>query len=172
MSARKPKTPRARPAAAKPKGAKARKGAQPKAGRKSTVTPERLQAIGERLGQGEPLTRICKDLKLSDRTVRDWMANDPAIAADIARAREEGEQAIAHRLRRVAAGERAAEGQPPLSSGDVQRDKLIIDTDLKLLAKFNPKRWGDKVQHADAEGEKLPAPQFVVMPIAALPVED
>lgn len=117
-------------------------------------TPEVLQAIGERLGQGEPLTVICRDLGLSDRTVRDWMEQDQEVSAAIARAREEGEQAIAHRMRKTARGKTAEEGGD--STGDVQRDKLIIETDLKLLAKFNPRRWGDKLQHANADGENLP----------------
>lgn len=30
------------------------------------------------------------------------------------------------------------------SSGDVARDKLIIDTDVRLLARWNPKRYGDR----------------------------
>ena len=87
------------------------------------------------------------------------MAADDDISRAIARAREEGEQSIAFRARQTARG--AGD-----STGDVQRDKLIIDTDLKLLAKFNPKRWGDKLQHADADGEKLVAPTFILQPVA------
>jgi hypothetical protein len=34
------------------------------------------------------------------------------------------------------------------SSGDVQRDKLIVETDLKLLAKWNPRyRDNHVVEH-------------------------
>lgn len=45
--------------------------------------------------------------------------------------------------------------------------KLQIDTRLKLLAKWDPKRFGDRVQLADAEGNNLPAPPpFIVMPVA------
>jgi chromosome segregation ATPase len=42
-------------------------------------------------------------------------------------------------------------------SGDPQRDKLRIETRLKLLAKWNPKKYGDSTQikHADADGNKL-----------------
>jgi hypothetical protein len=42
-------------------------------------------------------------------------------------------------------------------SGDVARDKLRVETRLKLLAKWNPKKYGDNMQlrHADAEGGKL-----------------
>ena len=128
-------------------------------GRPSSYTPEKVREIGCRLGQGEPLTTICADLGVCDDTVRNWMAADDDISRAIARAREEGEQSIAFRARQTARGE----GD---STGDVQRDKLIIDTDLKLLAKFNPKRWGDKLQHADADGEKLVAPTFILQPVA------
>ena len=38
------------------------------------------------------------------------------------------------------------------SSGDVQRDKLIIETDLKLLAKWDPKRYGDLLKLAGSDG--------------------
>jgi hypothetical protein len=38
------------------------------------------------------------------------------------------------------------------STNDVQRDKLIIETDLKLLAKWNPKKYGDKV-NVEATGK-------------------
>ena len=40
-------------------------------------------------------------------------------------------------MRRVANGEKAKDGEPMLSTGDVQRDKLIVDLDLKLLAKWD-----------------------------------
>ena len=130
-------------------------------GRPSSYTPEKLHEIGRRLGQGEPLTVICRDEGMPcDDTVRNWMAGDDDVSRAIARAREEGEQSIAFRLRQTARGKGEDEGGD--SSGDVQRDKLIIDTDLKLLAKWNPKKWGDKIQHADADGEKLQTPVVTV----------
>lgn len=63
-----------------------------------------------------------------------------------------GYDAIADRVRKTARGKIEADGGE--SSGDVQRDKLIIDTDLKLLAKWDPKRYGEKVtqEHVGADG--------------------
>lgn len=119
----------------------AKKAAKAKGGRPTKRTPELLRKIGNRLGQGEPLTSICADLKLCDDTVRNWMEKDEAVSRAIARAREEGGQAIAFRARQTARGD----GD---STGDVQRDKLIIDTDLKLLSKWDPKRYGDRLTHA------------------------
>lgn len=113
--------------------------------RRSKYSDELLEEIAHRLSQGEPLEQICRDDHMPTSTaVRDWMdgkvktvdANKVTFA--IARAREAGEDAIACNARLVARG---VEGH---SSGDVQRDKLIIDTDLKLLAKWNPKRYGER----------------------------
>lgn len=96
-----------------------------------------VQAICERLATGEPLAVICRSKGFPDpSTVWDWGKADETIEQAIARARDAGHDAIALRLRETARG-----GGD--SSGDVQRDKLIVDTDLKLLAKWNPKRYGD-----------------------------
>lgn len=106
---------------------------------------EIVNAIGLRLGKGEPLAKICRELKICDDSVRNWMRDDEEVFRVIARARAEGEETIAFNLRETARGR----GE---STHDVQRDKLIIDTDLKLLAKWNPKRYGDKIEIAgDAE---------------------
>lgn len=59
-----------------------------------------------------------------------------SVATDIARARDIGFDAIAARTRDVARG---TDG----STGDVQRDKLIIETDLKLLAKWS-RKYGER----------------------------
>lgn len=129
-------------------------------GRPSKLTPAVLQTITDRLSKGEPLAVICRDEGMPhDSTVRDWMAKDESVSLAIARAREQGEESIAWRLRDVARG---GEG----SSGDVQRDKLIVDTDLKLLAKWNPRKWGDRIQHANDPTDPMPAPQFIVQPVA------
>ncbi len=53
---------------------------------------------------------------------------------------------IASRLPKIARGQAEDLDGSTLSSGDVQRDKLIIDTDLKLLSKWDNKRYGDKTQ--------------------------
>lgn len=116
-------------------------------GRPSKFSPELLSTICDRLSTGEPLTHVCRDLGVAPRTVRDWESRDENVSAAIACAREDGENAMAEDCLRIADDK----------AGDVQRDKLRVDTRLKLLAKFNPKRWGDKVQHADADGDKLPS---------------
>ena len=59
----------------------------------------------------------------------------------------------------------------PGGVSDPQRDKLRVETRLKLLAKFNPKRWGDstQVRHADADGGKLDTAPLVSELLALMP---
>ncbi len=121
-------------------------------GRQTTATPEAKQEILERLTTGEPLADICRsDHMPAVRTVSAWKAADETFDADFARAREDGHDAIAARVRHTARGT-VGIGE---SSGDVQRDKLIIETDLKLLAKWD-KRYSDKVKHVGGDDDDAP----------------
>jgi hypothetical protein len=109
-----------------------------KRGRPTLATPSIKAEIIDRLSQGEPLADICRSANIpAVRTISDWQAADDTFSADFARARSFGHDAIAARVRHTARGL----GE---SSGDVQRDKLIIETDLKLLAKWD-KRYSDKL---------------------------
>lgn len=118
-------------------------------GRQTTATPEAKQEILDRLTVGEPLADICRDDHMpAVRTVSSWKKLDPAFDADFAQAREDGHDAIAARTRHTARGT----GE---SSGDVARDKLIIETDLKLLAKWD-KRYSDKLKHVGGDDGDSP----------------
>lgn len=88
-------------------------------------------------------------------TIWDWQ-NDQEdverasfVTESIARAREAGEEQIALDCLNIADDNgndmRLLEsGVEVVNSDVVQRAKLRIDTRLKLLAKWNPKKWGDK----------------------------
>ncbi|XQA72077.1 hypothetical protein ACM9XA_11295 [Xanthomonas sacchari] len=128
-----------------------------------------LDRICQELAKGRPLTVICRELTeqgqpLAPRTVRDWINERDAdgkpteraahVSAAVAAARELGEEALAEECLVIA--DTPMEGQETktdaegkvveVKSGDMLgHRKLQIETRLKLLAKFNPKRWGDKV---------------------------
>lgn len=108
-------------------------------GRPSKYSPELVDAICARLADGEPLAQIVRDEAMPGKTtVWDWEQAHPGVSERIARARLDGYDAIAAQARLTARG--AGD-----SAGDVQRDKLIVDTDLKLLAKWDPRRYGDRM---------------------------
>lgn len=133
--------------------------AKKKTGRPSKYTPEIAQKMCEMLSDGIPLREICRQEGFPEwRTVYDWMYRDDALGADgvglsaaIARAREVGQEAIAEQiwLDMLAEPERIlSEGGGRIDSGYVQLIKARADIGLKLLAKWNPKRYGDKITHA------------------------
>lgn len=120
-------------------------------GRISTFAQEVADDICARLSKGEPLASICRDENMpAVRTVSDWKAAHEQFAADFARAREEGFDALAAECLDIA--DETSRDTLYTESGDrpnsewITRSKLRIETRLKLLAKWDVKRYGDKVQ--------------------------
>jgi hypothetical protein len=119
--------------------------------RASTFTQEIADEIVDRIASGEPLRVICRDEHMPAwRTVYDWLDNNQTFAARFARARELGEDAIAQQCLEIADNERhdwvlTKKGEIT-NEVAIGRAKLQVDTRLKLLAKWNPKRWGEKQQ--------------------------
>lgn len=110
-----------------------------KLGRPSTYTPEIAADICRRLSQGEPLAVICRDEGMpAVRTVSDWKKAHDSFSADFARARDEGFDFIATGVLEIA-------DQVPAEAAEVAKAKLRIETRLKLLAKWDPRRYGDKL---------------------------
>jgi len=133
-------------------------------GRHSSYTTELADEIVDRLSEGEPLRRICRDEHMpSWRTFYDWVEARPDFAARITRARELGEDSIAQECFDIADNaandwmiRNGMDDEPSWSvNGEhIQRSKLRIETRLKLLAKWNPKKWGEKVTQTVEGGEK------------------
>jgi len=133
-------------------------------GRVATYDPQEvLPKVYEGLRKGTPLTEICREPGLpSASLVGQWESANPDVAANIALARAHGFDAIAQAVRKTARGYGPALGGD--STGDVKRDRLIVDTDLKLLAKWDPRRYGEgfQLRMADADGNKIEtSPKFL-----------
>lgn len=108
------------------------------------------EEILRRLSDGEPLATICaSDPKRFPTPMSwgNWVKDDEDLAIAYARAREVGFDAI------------AAKGLAIVD--DITEDpasrRVRSDYRLKLLAKWDPKRYGDAMlhKHADADGEKI-----------------
>lgn len=134
-----------------------------KKGRKSTFDQKLADGILERLSNGEPLAAICRSEGMPKvRTVSDWKAAHPEFAANFARAREEGADALAAECLEIA--DETSNDTITLRKGEAEieipnkewilRSKLRVETRLKLLAKWFPKRYGDKIEmeHGVTEG--------------------
>lgn len=130
-----------------------------KTGRPSKYTPELVAEICERLSAGEPLRQICRDDRMPHWTrVYEWLSQDPELSLRVARARESGFDALAEEALEIAntprfgqkkvysfgAGE--DEGNTTVTEEDMLgHRKLQIETRLKLLACWNPAKYGNKV---------------------------
>lgn len=124
---------------------------------RTKFTQEIADEICERLSEGEPLRQICRDPHMPKwRTVYDWINRDEEFAARIARARELGYDAIAESALEIADDgtndwmeKRNRKGETigyELNGEHVQRSKLRVHTRLQLLAKWSPKKYGDRHQ--------------------------
>lgn len=138
-----------------------------KIGRPSKYTPEIAQKMCEMLADGIPLREICRQEGFPAwQTVYDWMYRDDALgdagvglSRAIARAREVGYDAMAEECLLIADSPRWGQKQVMTDQGTATtvedmlgHRKLQIETRLKLLAKWNPKKYGERMQVAgDAE---------------------
>lgn len=124
----------------------------------SKFTQELFDEICARLSKGEPLAQICRDEGMPIAgTVRDWCDKDERLAIAYARARDEGFDAIALDALRIVDEEPeryATELGARIDPGSVQWAKNRSEQRLKLLAKWDPKRYGDKItqEHTGANG--------------------
>ena len=161
MSARKtPAATKKLPAAKKPT-VKVKKPAvkKPTAAKKQASKPrvESADAIKKRiceaLSDGIPLRQVCREVGMPAwRTVYDWMDADEPFSAAIARARDVGHDAIAEESMRIVDAEPERTPSGTVDPGSVSHAKLRAEHRLKLLAKWNPKKYGDKLGIGGADG--------------------
>ena len=112
---------------------------------------EIIDEIVEGLSVGTTLREMCRMPGMpSWRTVYDWINADADTASRIAHARELGYEALAEQTLDIADNTLAI-------NEHIQKSKLRIDTRLKLLAKWSPKRYGDRatVDVGNKDGETL-----------------
>ena len=120
-----------------------------------------VNAVVRGLSNGIPLAVICREPEMPcDDTIRIWADADPEIARRIARARETGWDVIAMDCLAIVdappervittTGEDRSESR--IDSASVQWAKNRAETRLKLLAKWDPKRYGELVKLAGADG--------------------
>ncbi len=120
-------------------------------GRPSSYDLNVAKAICERLEKGEVLVKICEDDGMpSARTVYDWMEKHEEFSSLIARARVIGYDVIAAGTMAIADEMPPAGPDGKTDSGYVAWQKNRIWTRQQLLAKWDPKRYGElkQIEHS------------------------
>lgn len=104
-------------------------------------------AILEWVGQGKTVRAYCRQPNTPHfTTVYDWLNTDETFALRFARSRQVGEQAISEDCLEIADEMPPAVENGATDSGYVSWQKNRVWTRLQLLAKWNPKKWGDKIE--------------------------
>jgi hypothetical protein len=118
-------------------------------GPKSIYTQKLGDTVCERVGRGEPLAAVCRELGIGRQTVHDWRATNPQFNVQFARARDNGYDAIAEQVLEIADDERKdwilTKKGTLCDETAVSRARLMVESRLKLLAKWDPARYGDRL---------------------------
>jgi hypothetical protein len=119
-------------------------------------TPKLEAEVLERLALGETLAALGRELGFHATTWNDWCARDEALNLAHLRARDTGADALAEQTLALIDAEPArVDGK--IDPGHVQWKRAQVDTRLRLLACWNPRKYGAKTQTTigNKEGETL-----------------
>ncbi len=109
-------------------------------GRPSTYTSSMGEQICERIAEGEPLTKICKDRQIpAYRTVLSWRVANEEFQHMYARARQDAADTLADQIRELAG--RVERGELEPNAG-----RVAIDALKWIASKLKPKQYGDRAQ--------------------------
>lgn len=132
-------------------------------------TVEIKDEICRRISDGETLRSICREEdKPTWVTIYRWLDLDPEFKLRFAHARDLGFDAIAEEALEIA--DTVCEGVKteygPMGKKEVHEDmlghrKLQIETRLKLLAKWSPKKYGERVDVTSSDGSMSPNPTVI-----------
>ena len=115
-----------------------------KGGAPTIYSQELVDEICTRMANGETLRSIClRDDMPSLDTIWKWEQKYPEFAEQSARARERGTHTLADQCIEIA-------DDPML---DPQDKRIRIDTRIRLIGKWNQKKYGDKIE-VEANGNQ------------------
>ena len=135
------------------------------------ITDELFAVICSRIADGETLSAICREPDMPGRvTVYEWMAEQPERREQFARARDQGFDRIAESTLAIADEEPPTAVDGRRDAGTVAWQKNRIWTRLQLLAKWDPRRYGDRqaVDLTNSDGSLRPSDTEAAARMAAI----
>lgn len=118
-----------------------------KTGRPPEAVPEDIaEELSEWIAHGKTLREFCRqEGKPAWRTVYDWLRKDKEFSTRIAHARDLGYDAIAEETLAIIDEPPPSDMNGKTDNGYVVWSKNRVEQRMKLLAKWSPKKYGDKV---------------------------
>ena len=108
-----------------------------KIGRPTKYSDQLSDEICRRLAEGEPFVKICRDDHMpAFSTLWRWERAHPEFKAQTQTALEHGTHYLASDCLRIADD----------TEMDVANRKLMVDTRMRLIGKWNRKGYGDKIE--------------------------
>jgi hypothetical protein len=132
-----------------------------------------VRKIARLLSKGVPMAVLCRRKGMpSMHAVRNWRNADPKVEALLARAREDGFDVIACDCLKIADDgardyKKTLEGFAKVDKDHIQRSRLRVDTRLKLLKIWDPKRYGELLKLGDPEGGAIVPPAITLNGVLA-----
>lgn len=106
------------------------------------------EAICSLLSEGNSLRAVCRMLGLHESSVRYWELGNDEFAAQTARARKLGCDALADQTLEIADGKSPVVVDTPDGPAEMppdrDRDRLRVDTRLRLIGKWHQHKYGDR----------------------------
>lgn len=124
------------------------------------------QSLIEWISKGETLREFCRQEGMPDHTsIYDWEKDDEEFAHRLARARDIGQEQMLQECKQICDTPVTAEELEFDEAGLLKKRtvkdalahrKLQIETRLKLLAVWNPRKYGPKMDHTSSDGSATP----------------
>lgn len=132
---------------------------------------EIMEAVAAGLRRGTPLTVICEALQaqgsFTGQSVFNWLKSDPEAGLAIRYARDLGFDWLAHECLEIADNVEPVvydnDGMPHPNGAAVLKAKVQIETRLRLLSKWDPKRYGE-IKRLTVDGEVTTTTRHVIDP--------
>ncbi len=139
------------------------------AARRRFSDEERARIIDELIEcvtAGGTLRSFCRrDEMPGYKLVYDWLDSDPDFRTRFARARDRGAEVLSEEALAIAdTPEKGvtvtedSEGTKTVTEDMLGHRRLRVETRLKLLARWNPRKWGDGAQHGQGEPLRVQLP--------------
>ena len=137
------------------------------AGRPSDYNEEIASELCSRLAEGRSLRSVCKDEDMPDKaTVFRWLGavddkdeyKHTAFRDQYARAKEEAADAMAEEIIEIADDTpHVITGVDRSDNARVQAQKMRVDTRKWIMAKFKPRKYGEKLD-LTSDGRRITTP--------------